>query len=119
MATLLWPGGQSDAICGLGSGHTGYINQIHLWERPETLYKGDDALSTKPLMLIPLSQLLVGPALNSDIFISQGVTAAPPSSWDKGCPDKHHIGHLSRSASSPNIRSLKGLSNGCHVLSGI
>ena len=24
------------------------------------------------------------------IAISWGSTAAPPSSWDKGCPDKHH-----------------------------
>ena len=28
------------------------------------------------------------------IAISRGSTAAPPSSWDKGCPDKHHIPNL-------------------------
>ena len=33
-------------------------------------------------------KLLGGTAVNA---ISWGSTAVPPSSWDKGCPDKHHI----------------------------
>ena len=36
----------------------------------------------------PLSQLLGGAA------VSLGLTAAPPSSWDKGCSDEDHIGNV-------------------------
>ena len=39
------------------------------------------------------------------IATSWGSTPAPPSSWDKGCPGKHHIGNV-QGASSPIIRSL-------------
>ena len=28
------------------------------------------------------------------IAINLGLTAVPPSSWDKGCPDKHYIGNV-------------------------
>ena len=41
----------------------------------------------------PLSQLL-GEAAVSVIAISLRSTAAPLSSWDKGCLDKDHIGNV-------------------------
>ena len=55
---------------------------------------GDDALLYIAYVMImrclsvhPLSQLLGGAAVHPQLI---AVTAAPPSSWDKGCTDKHH-----------------------------
>ena len=38
-----------------------------------------------------LSQLLGGA---ESAFINCGSTAAPPSGWGKGCPDKHHTSYV-------------------------
>ena len=54
---------------------------------------------------LPLSQLLGGAAVSKSCY-QLGLIAAPPSSWDKGCPVKHHIGNVG--SATPNIRSLTG-----------
>ena len=38
------------------------------------------------LIWAALSQLLGGAAVDASLI----AMAVPPSSWDKGCPDKHH-----------------------------
>ena len=80
-------------------------------QRPYNRETMHSALNLGCLSWHPLSQLLGGAAVSSQqslLFtatrwscsqppantISWGLTAAPPSSWDKGCPDKHHIGNV-------------------------
>ena len=62
----------------------------------ETLYWGEDALSTKPVMLIsaPLIPATRWSCSQQSLLSARG-PRDPPSSWDKGCPDKHHdIGNV-------------------------
>ena len=64
-----------------------------------------------------LSKLLDGAAVGRDCY-QLGLTAAPPNSWDKGCPDKHHIA-MYRSESSPNISASQiGVCGGSGIYTG-
>ena len=76
-----------------------------LWsggESAETLYEGDGALSAKPVMLIwaPLIPATRWSCSQQTLLSAWGgggggeATSAPPSSWDKGYPDKHNIGYV-------------------------
>ena len=48
------------------------------------------------LMLIwaPLIPVTRWSCSQQSLVSVEGSTAAPPSSWDKGCQDKHHIGNV-------------------------
>ena len=47
----------------------------------------------RKLLRIPFSQLPGGAAVSSHCYHLE-LTAAPPTSWDKGRPDKHHIDNV-------------------------
>ena len=60
--------------------------------RPETLYYGDDALSTKPVMHYQGTSLLLGGVPVHPRCKLWPQTAVPPVSRDRCSPDKHYIG---------------------------
>ena len=74
-------------------------------QRPYIRETMHSALNLCCLSRHPLSQLLGGASVSS-YYYQQGSIAVPPSSWDKGCQDKHQISNVEECIVSLYIRSL-------------